>query len=118
MRRHILPNIAPVAIVQLSLVAALSILAEAALSVPRAHRAGPAVVGTAPSASLQNTVTVHPWPVLLPGLALVLATLGFNLLGDGLRDATDPRLRGTASPTQRLAPVPPAVMLPAPSEVE
>ena len=116
-RRHILPNIAPVAIVQLSLVAALSILAEAALSYLGLTERGRPSWGLTLS-SLQNTVTVHPWPVLLPGLALVLATLGFNLLGDGLRDATDPRLRGTASPTQRLAPVPPAVMLPAPSEVE
>ena len=85
---------------QLSLVAALSILAEAALSY-LGLTGGAGRRGDGPSASLQHTVTVHPWPVLLPGLALVLATLGFNLLGDGLRDAIDPRLRGTASPTQR-----------------
>jgi peptide/nickel transport system permease protein len=34
-----------------------------------------------------------PWPTLFPGLAIALAVLGFNLLGDGLRDALDPRLR-------------------------
>jgi peptide/nickel transport system permease protein len=34
-----------------------------------------------------------PWPTLVPGLAIALAVLGFNLLGDGLRDALDPRLR-------------------------
>ena len=91
-RRHILPNIAPIAIVQLSLIAALAILAEASLSyLGLTSRSRPSLgfeLG-----ELQKTVTVHPWPVLFPGLVLVLATLGFNLLGDGLRDATDPRLR-------------------------
>ena len=46
-------------------------------------------------------MTIHPGALVFPGLAVVLATLGFNLLGDGLRDAIDPRLRGraaTASP--------------------
>jgi peptide/nickel transport system permease protein len=50
---------------------------------------------------LQQSMTVHPGTLVFPGLAVVLATLGFNLLGDGLRDAVDPRLRGraaTASP--------------------
>jgi peptide/nickel transport system permease protein len=36
---------------------------------------------------------VDPWPTLFPGLAIALTVLGFNLLGDGLRDALDPRLR-------------------------
>jgi peptide/nickel transport system permease protein len=52
--------------------------------------------------TLQATVTVHPGALVFPGLAVVAATLGFNLLGDGLRDAVDPRLRGrsvAASPT-------------------
>ena len=102
MRRHILPNIAPVVIVQLSLVAALPILAEAALSLSRAHRAVPALVGPDPQQPAEHR---HRAPVagVLPGLALVLATLGFNLLGDGLRDAAT-RLRGTASPTRAWRP--------------
>ena len=99
--RHILPNIAPTVIVQLSLFAGLAVLAEAALSY-----LGLTAVGT-PSwgrmlEGLQQSVTVHPGAVVFPGLAVVLATLGFNLLGDGLREAVDPRLRGraaTASPT-------------------
>jgi peptide/nickel transport system permease protein len=117
-RRHVLPNIAPVAIVQLSLIAALSILAEASLSyLGLTSRTRPSWGLTL--SGLQATITVHPWPVLLPGLALVLATLGFNLLGDGLRDATDPRLRTTADTARgRLTPPPPAVMLPPPSEAE
>jgi hypothetical protein len=51
---------------------------------------------------LQQSVTVHPGAIVFPGLAVVLATLGFNLLGDGLREAVDPQLRGrsaTVSPT-------------------
>jgi peptide/nickel transport system permease protein len=101
-RRHILPNIAPVVIVQLSLVAALAVLAEAALS----------YLGLTPVSTpswgrmlegLQQSVTVHPGAIVFPGLAVVLATLGFNLLGDGLRDAIDPRLRGrSAAPTPDL----------------
>jgi peptide/nickel transport system permease protein len=98
--RHIIPNIAPTVIVQLSLIAALAVLAEAALS----------YLGLTPVSTpswgrmlqeLQRSMTVHPGTVVFPGLAVVLATLGFNLLGDGLRDAIDPRLRGraaTASP--------------------
>jgi peptide/nickel transport system permease protein len=98
--RHIVPNIAPTVIVQLSLIAALAVLAEAALSF-----IGQTPVGT-PSwgrmlYELQRSLTVHPGAVVIPGIAVVLVTLGFNLLGDGLRDAVDPRLRGraaTASP--------------------
>jgi peptide/nickel transport system permease protein len=98
--RHIVPNIAPTVIVQLSLVAALAVLAEASLS----------YIGLTPVSTpswgrtlqtLQQSMTVHPGTLVFPGLAVVVATLGFNLLGDGLRDAIDPRLRGraaTASP--------------------
>ena len=98
--RHIIPNIAPTVIVQLSLIAALAVLAEAALSY-----LGLTPVST-PSwgrmlEALQQTITIHPGALVFPGLAVVAATLGFNLLGDGLREAVDPRLRGrvaTASP--------------------
>jgi peptide/nickel transport system permease protein len=96
-RRHILPNIAPIAIVQLSLVAALAILAEASLSyLGLTSRSRPSLGITL--GELQTTATVHPGSIVLPGIVLVMATLGFNLLGDGLRDATDPRLR-TGGPT-------------------
>ena len=101
--RHVLPNIAPVVIVQLSLVAALAVLAEAALS----------FLGLTPISTpswgrmleeLQQSASVHPWAIVFPGLAVVAATLGFNLVGDGLRDAIDPRLRSrVALPTLDLA---------------
>jgi peptide/nickel transport system permease protein len=94
--RHILPNVSSTVIVQLSLIAALAVLAEAALS----------YLGLTPASTpswgrmlndLQQTITVHPGALVFPGLAVVLATLGFNLLGDGLRDAVDPRLRGRSA---------------------
>jgi peptide/nickel transport system permease protein len=99
-RVHLLPNVAPVMIVQLSLVAALAILAEAALSflglLSRSRPSWGRILG-----ELQTTVMVHPVAIIFPGVMLVLATLGFNLLGDGLRDATDPRLRSSARSERR-----------------
>ena len=94
--RHVIPNIGSTVIVQLSLIAALAVLAEAALS----------YLGLTPVSSpswgrmlneLQQTITVHPGTLVFPGLAVVAVTLGFNLLGDGLRDAIDPRLRGRSA---------------------
>lgn len=92
---HVLPNIAGLVIVQASVSYAIAILAEAALSF-LGLGAGP----TTPSwgrmlfdnkAALQ---TDNPWMLLWPGLAIAVAVLGFNLLGDGLRDRLDPRLVG------------------------
>ena len=115
-RRHILPNIAPITIVQLSLVAALAILAEASLSyLGLTSRSRPSLGITL--GELQTTATVRPGTIVLPGIVLVMATLGFNLLGDGLRDATDPRLRTGGPPGSAATGVPiesanPAVVSP------
>jgi peptide/nickel transport system permease protein len=102
-RIHLMPNVAPIIIVQLSLVAALAILAEAALSflglLSRSRPSWGRILG-----ELQTTVTVHPAAIIFPGAMLVLATLGFNLLGDGMRDATDPRLRSPATQTPLRSP--------------
>ena len=100
--RHIIPNIASTVIVQVSLIAALAVLAEAALSY-----LGLTPIST-PSwgrmlSELQLTVTVHPASLVFPGLAVIGATLGFNLLGDALRDAVDPRLRSQAAVTPEIA---------------
>ncbi|WP_413354104.1 ABC transporter permease [Microbacterium sp. 1P06AB] len=95
--RHLLPNVAPVFIVQLSWGMAVAVLAEAGLSY-----LGFGAPLTQPSwglllADLQRFISVHPLSVLWPGLAITLTVLGFNLLGDALRDATDPTLsRGSA----------------------
>ncbi|MDJ1113004.1 ABC transporter permease [Microbacterium dauci] len=105
--RHLLPNVAPVFIVQLSWGMAVAVLAEAGLSY-----LGFGATVTEPSwglllAELQQFITIHPGSVLWPGLAITLTVLGFNLLGDGLRDATDPTLARRAT---RAATPPPAVV--------
>lgn len=90
--RHLLPNVAPVFIVQLSWGMAIAVLAEAGLSY-----LGFGAPVTEPSwgvllADLQRYITVHPLAVVWPGLAITLTVLGLNLLGDALREATDPTL--------------------------
>lgn len=91
--RHLLPNIAPIFIVQLSWGTAVAVLAEAGLSY-----LGFGATVTEPSwglllSELQRYITVHPTSVLWPGLAITLTVLALNLLGDALREATDPTLR-------------------------
>lgn len=93
--RHLLPNVAPVFIVQLSWGMAVAVLAEAGLSY-----LGFGAPVTEPSwgvllADLQRYITVYPLSVVWPGLAITFTVLGLNLLGDGLREATDPTLRRT-----------------------
>jgi ABC-type dipeptide/oligopeptide/nickel transport system permease subunit len=92
--RHIMPNILPTVIVYGSLFMADAILVEAALSF-----LGLGVQPPTPSWGLmvatgRDFLLVTPHITTIPGLAIMLAVLGFNLLGDGLRDALDPRLRG------------------------
>ncbi len=90
--RHLLPNVAPVFIVQLSWAMAVAVLAEAGLSY-----LGFGAPITQPSwglllAELQQFITVYPLSVVWPGLAITVTVLGLNLLGDALREATDPTL--------------------------
>lgn len=97
--RHLLPNVAPVFIVQLSWSMAVAVLAEAGLSY---LGFGASVVE--PSwgillADLQRYIVVHPLSVIWPGLAITIVVLALNLLGDGLREATDPTLRHRAAET-------------------
>jgi peptide/nickel transport system permease protein len=90
---HVVPNIAPVFIVQLSLSAAVAVLSEAGLSF-LGYGAPPSTPSWGRLLSdLQNYVTLYPLTVVWPGLAITITVLGFNLFGDGLREATDPRLR-------------------------
>ncbi|WP_298037843.1 ABC transporter permease [uncultured Microbacterium sp.] len=91
--RHLLPNVAPVFIVQLSWSMAVAVLAEAGLSY---LGFGASVVE--PSwgillADLQRYIGIHPLSVLWPGLAITITVLALNLLGDALREATDPTLQ-------------------------
>ena len=91
--RHILPSALSPILVQVSLSLAIAVLAEAALSFLG--------LGTPPRVpswgnmlrEAQSFMPLSPYPALVPGLAIVVTVLGWSLLGDGLRDATDPRSR-------------------------
>ena len=89
--RHVLPNSVNALLVQVSVAIPAAIIGEALLSF-----LGLGVQPPTPSlgvmlSAAQTYFAQAPWLVVFPGLAVVLATLGFNLLGDGLRDALDPR---------------------------
>ncbi|MPL75521.1 Glutathione transport system permease protein GsiD [bioreactor metagenome] len=91
---HVLPNIASLLIVQATIQASLGILAEAGLSYVGLGAQPPTASWGRMLAEAQTMVAIAPHVALFPGLAIVLTVFGLNLLGDGLRDALDPRLRG------------------------
>lgn len=91
--RHVLPNISGVLIVQSSVSFALAILAEAALSYLGFGTRPPTPSWGRMLQESQALLFSTPRLALWPGLAIALAVLGFNLLGDGLRDLLDPKLR-------------------------
>ncbi len=93
--RHFLPNIAAPLIVQTSLLLSTAILAEAALSFLGLGAQPPDPSWGAMLGSGRRFMELTPWVAIAPGIAIVITVLGFNLLGDGLRDALDPRLRGS-----------------------
>ncbi|UNK72574.1 ABC transporter permease [Microbacterium sp. H1-D42] len=98
--RHLLPNVAPVFIVQLSWSMAVAVLAEAGLSyLGFGASLAEASWGTL-LADLQRYIGVHPLTVVWPGLAITITVLGLNLLGDALREATDPTLSRRAAQVQ------------------
>ena len=93
MLRHVLPNAISPVIVQASILMGIAILIEAALTF-----IGLGTQPPDPSLGLmlsdgRGIMQEAPWVVIFPGLAIVAAVLGFNLLGDGLRDLLDPRVR-------------------------
>jgi peptide/nickel transport system permease protein len=90
---HVLPNVAAPLIVQTTLALSTAILAEATLSflglgVQPPEPSWGTMLGTG-----RKYMELAPWTAIFPGAAVMLLVLGFNLLGDGLRDALDPRLR-------------------------
>jgi len=94
MGRHLLPNLASVILVQSTLSLSTAILVEASLSF-----LGLGTQPPTPSLGLMLSegrayLTLSPWTSVFSGLAILVASLGFNLLGDVLRDALDPRLKG------------------------
>jgi len=93
MIKHIFPNITSPLIVQTSLAMAGGIVAEASLSYLGLGAQPPTSSWGSMLKVGQGYITNDPWLSIIPGLAIVVAVLGFNLLGDGLRDYWDPRQR-------------------------
>jgi peptide/nickel transport system permease protein len=90
--RHVVPNILSVLIVQATVLFALAILAEAALSFLGLGTQPPTPSWGRSLRDAQTLISKAPWLAIWPGLAIAFTVMGFNLLGDGLRDALDPRL--------------------------
>lgn len=97
MIRHVLPNIASILMVQFTLYFAVGILTEAGLSYLGVGVSRPDVSWGMLLKEAQDTVGVASPLAIWPGLAIVFAVLGLNLLGDGLRDTLDPRMRKRVS---------------------
>lgn len=91
MSRYILPNILPPIIVQATLTIATAILAEASLSFLGLGQQAPEASWGSMLSTAKNFLSQAPWMAMWPGAAIFLIVIGFNLLGDGLRDALDPR---------------------------
>jgi peptide/nickel transport system permease protein len=89
--RHVLPNIVPPLLVQSTLAIAEAIIAEAALSFLGLGQQPPAPSWGSMLNSAQRFLENAPWLAVFPGAAIFLVVLAFNLVGDGLRDALDPR---------------------------
>ena len=89
--RHILPNISAPILVQATLAIAAAIIAEASLSFLGLGQQPPAPSWGSMLNTAKNFLSQAPWMAVWPGLAIFSLVLSFNLLGDGLRDALDPR---------------------------
>jgi peptide/nickel transport system permease protein len=89
--RHLLPNIMPIVIVQVTLSMSWAVLTAAALSYLGLGTPPPTPALGSMVFEAKNLVAIAPWTMVAPGLVLILFVVGLNLLGDGLRDALDPR---------------------------
>jgi ABC-type dipeptide/oligopeptide/nickel transport system permease subunit len=89
--RYILPNVLPPILVQATLTVATAIIAEASLSFLGLGQQPPNPSWGSMLNTAKNFMTQAPWMSVFPGSAIFLIVLGFNLFGDGLRDALDPR---------------------------
>jgi peptide/nickel transport system permease protein len=93
MWRHVLPNVTPPLVVQTTLRLATAILTASGLSFLGLGPQPPTPEWGAMLSTGRNLITSSPQLATIPGLAILLVAIGFNLLGDGLRDALDPRLK-------------------------
>jgi len=89
--RHVLPNIVPPLLVQATLAIAAAVIAEASLSFLGLGQQPPQPSWGSMLNTAKNYIDNAPWMAIWPGLSIFLLVLSFNLLGDGLRDALDPR---------------------------
>ncbi|MEO3471755.1 ABC transporter permease [Roseomonas sp. CAU 1739] len=92
---HVLPNIVPPLLVQATLAIAEAIIAEAALSFLGLGQQPPNPSWGSMLNSSQRFLTQAPWLSIFPGVTIMVVVLSFNLMGDGLRDALDPRAEKT-----------------------
>jgi peptide/nickel transport system permease protein len=90
---HILPNVTAPLIVQASLAIASAVIAEASLSFLGLGQQPPDPSWGSMLNTAKNFMETAPWMAVWPGLAIFVLVLSFNLLGDGLRDALDPKHR-------------------------
>jgi peptide/nickel transport system permease protein len=91
--RHVLPNIMAPLIVMATVYLSTAILSEAALSFLGLGTQPPEPSWGGMLDAARTYMEISPWTAIFPGLAIMLVVLGFNFLGDGLRDILDPRLR-------------------------
>ncbi|MDO5620343.1 MAG: ABC transporter permease [Paracoccus sp. (in: a-proteobacteria)] len=91
MLRYILPNVIPPIVVQSTLTVATAIIAEASLSFLGLGQQPPAPSWGSMLSTAKNFLEQSPFMAIWPGTAIFLVVMGFNLMGDGLRDALDPR---------------------------
>jgi peptide/nickel transport system permease protein len=91
--RHILPNVLPALIVQATITLAAAITSEASLSFLGLGQKPPSPSWGSMLNTAQRSLSTAPWIAVWPGMMIFLTVLSFNLLGDGLRDALDPRSR-------------------------
>jgi peptide/nickel transport system permease protein len=92
MLRHVIPNITAPLLVLITVYLSVAILAEAALSFLGLGTQPPEASWGGMLSVARTYVDIDPWLSIFPGLAIMIVVLGFNLLGDGLRDILDPRL--------------------------
>ena len=90
--RHVLPNILSPLLIQGTIQFAVAILAEAGLSYLGLGTQPPYASWGRMLNEAQTFMSLSPWMAIFPGVAIAWAVLGFNLLGDGLRDTLDPRM--------------------------
>jgi peptide/nickel transport system permease protein len=91
--RHVLPNVAAPILVQMTVSFSTAILTEAALSFLGLGTQPPTASWGLMLSAARQYMLIDPWIAVLPGSAIAMTVLGFNLLGDGLRDLLDPRMR-------------------------